>query len=76
MQAGSYENHADAAQQKVNLILSGVSDKLIKVFKGQHGHYRVALGPYQNVTLADQEQKLLKEKHISAQIVKHSDLKA
>lgn len=76
LQVGGYEQRNLALQQKANLILAGVHASRIHLVRGQHGHYRVALGPFHNLNLAQREQQLLKQRQINGLMVKHEDLKA
>lgn len=75
VQVGSEESQAVALQQKANLILSGLNATLLKVVKGAHGHYRLALGPYSNLPLAAAEQTHLKQSKINGLLVNSNDLK-
>ena len=75
VQVGSLESKAAAFQQKANLILTGVASPLIKIVRGSHGHYRVALGPYNNLMLATAQKTNLKHSKIKGLLVKSDDLK-
>jgi cell division protein FtsN len=72
LQAGAYQQFAEADKVKARLLLLGMQVRIEKVTLDRRVWYRVKVGPFQTLNQADKIRKQLKAEQISSAVMKRT----